>query len=603
MQINSPCSFIRMTVEIAIVLGIIVLAVILFVTERLSIDTVAILIMTLFMLTGILTPAEGFAGFSNPATITVASMFIISSAIFKSGVLNSVGVGLTRIGRSNYLLCLLSLMLIAGSLSAFINDTAVVALLMPVVIQVSRDIKVSPSKLLIPLSFGALMGGVCTLIGTSTNILVSGIAQAQGERPLSMFEFAPAGVWFLLVGVLYMFLVGRHLLPNRKSAENLSEEFNLGDYLTEIVLLPESPSVGVPLQQSGLVRDLDIEVMQVTREKEKIQVFPSLILRANDVLKVRIGVEKLKKLKQEKGVKLKSERKFRDDDVGMGGSKLYEAIVTPNSYMEGKSLKELNFRSYNYGASVLAIRHRDEIVHEKPTHVKLSAGDVLLIVANGYQAEKLRQNDDLLIISQTERSHFNYGKIIPVLLISVGVVLTAATGLVPIVISALVGVLLLVIFGCIRVEEAYKSIDWKVIFMLAGVLSMGAALEKTGAAKLLADFLIVGVGDLGPRAILSIFFFITFMTTNFMSNNATAALLAPIAIVTAEELGVSVRPFIMAVAYAASLSFMTPMGYQTNTMIYGPGNYRFSDYLKVGTPLNLLLWLLASLIIPYFFPL
>ncbi|WP_068840016.1 SLC13 family permease [Pontibacter akesuensis] len=591
-----------MTVEIVTVLGIIVLAVVLFVSERLSIDTVAILIMLLFMITGILTPMEGLAGFSNPATITVASMFIISSAIFKSGALSSVGIALTRIGRKNYLMCLLALMLISGLLSAFINDTAVVALLMPVVIQVSRDIKVSPSKLLIPLSFGALLGGVCTLIGTSTNILVSGIAQAQGEEPIGMFELAPAGICFLLVGVAYMFFIGRHLLPNRKLSENLSEDFNLGDYLTEIILLPDSPSVGVPLQKSELVRDLDIEVMQVTREKERLQVFPNLILRANDILKVRIGVEKLKSLKQAKGLKLKSERKFRDEDMSMSDSKLYEAIVTPNSYMEGKSLKELDFRSYNHGASVLAIRHRDEIVHQKPTHVKLSAGDVLLIGANSFQSEKLRQNEDLLIISQTERSHFNYGKIIPVLLISAGVIIAAATGMVPIVLSALVGVILLIILRCIRVDEVYKAIDWKVIFMLAGVLSMGAALEKTGAAKLLADYLIYGVGAYGPHALLSVFFLITFSTTNFMSNNATAALLAPIAIVTAEQLGVSVRPFLLAVAYAASLSFMTPMGYQTNTMIYGPGNYRFSDYLKVGTPLNILLWIVASIIIPFFFP-
>ncbi|GAB3825279.1 SLC13 family permease [Pontibacter rugosus] len=467
-----------MTVEIIIVLGIIVLAVILFVTERLSIDTVAVLIMLLFVLTGILTPVEGLAGFSNPATITVASMFIISSAISKSGALSSVGIALTRIGRKNYLLCLLSLMLIAAGLSAFINDTAVVALLMPVVIQVSRDIKVSPSKLLIPLSFGSLLGGVCTLIGTSTNILVSGIAQTQGEKPIGMFELAPAGLCFLVVGVAYMFFVGRHLLPSRKLSENLSEEFDLGDYLTEIILLPDSPSVGQQLQKSGLVRDLDIEVMQVTRSKEKIQVFPTLILKANDVLKVRIGVDKLKSLKQEKGVKLKSERKFRDEDMRMSHSKLYEAIITPNSYMEGKSLKELDFRSYNHGASVLAIRHRDEILHQKPTHVKLSAGDVLLIGANNFQAGKLRQNEDLLIISQTERSHFNYGKIIPVLLISLGVIVTAATGLMPIVVSALAGVMLLIMLGGIRIEEVYKVIDWKVIFMLAGVLSMGAALKK-----------------------------------------------------------------------------------------------------------------------------
>ena len=591
-----------MTFEIALVLGIITLAVVLFVSERLSIDTVAILIMVLFMVSGVLTPEEGFAGFSNPATLTVAAMFIISSAIFKSGALNSIGVGLTRIGRKSYLLCLLFLMLISGGLSAFINDTAVVALLMPVVIQVSQDIRISPSKLLIPLSFGALLGGVCTLIGTSTNILVSGIAEVQGQAPLQMFEFTPAGIVFLLVGIAYMFFVGRYLLPNRKVAKDLAEDFNLGQYLTEVILLPDSPSVGVPLQKLGLVQNLDVLVLQVTRRKQKIPVSPSLILQANDVLKVCCGVEKLKMLKEERGIKLKSERKFHDDDLSMNDSKLYEAIVTPSSYMEGKSLKELDFRAHNHGASVLAIRHRDELVNEKPGHIKLSAGDVLLIAANQEQADKLRKNEDLLIISQTERSPFNYSKIIPVMVISVAVVLAAATGLVPIVLSAMVGVVLLILFRCIRVDEVYKAIDWKVIFMLAGVLSMGAALEKTGAARLLANFLIGGVGEYGPHALLSVIFFLTFMTTNFMSNNATAALLAPIAIVTAQELGVSVRPFLMAVAYGASLSFMTPMGYQTNTMIYGPGNYRFSDYLKVGSPLNLLFWLLASLILPYFFP-
>jgi di/tricarboxylate transporter len=592
-----------MTFEIAIVLGIILLAVILFVSERFSIDTVAILTMVLFMVSGILTPAEGFAGFSNPATITVAAMFAISSAIFKSGALSSIGVGLTRIGRKNYLLCLLSLMLISGSLSAFINDTAVVALLMPVVIQVSQDIKVSPSKLLIPLSFGALMGGVCTLIGTSTNILVSGIAEAQGLEPLQMFEFTKAGIWFLLLGVAYMFFIGRHLLPNRAINEDLSETFDMGDYITEIVLLPDYESVGQPLYKSSLAETLDVEVMQVMRDKERLQVFPSLVLHANDVLKIRCNVDKLKLLKEEKGIELKSERKFRDRDMRLNDSKLYEAIVTPNSYLEGKSIKSLDFRSYNYGASVLAIRHRNEILHEKLAHVKLSAGDVLLIAADKFQAEKLRENEDILIISQTEHSPYNYSKIIPVIAISFLVVLLAALGIAPIVLTSIAGVVLLIIFQCIGASEVYKAIDWKVIFMLAGVLSMGAALEKTGAAKLLADYLIYGVGEYGPHALLSVFFFITFMSTNFMSNNATAALLAPIAIVTAKELGVSVKPFLMAVAYAASLSFMTPMGYQTNTMIYGPGNYRFSDYLKVGTPLNILLWLLASLILPIFFPL
>ncbi|CAN5905689.1 SLC13 family permease [soil metagenome] len=592
-----------MTVDIAIVLGIIVLAVYLFVSERFTVDTVSILIMVLFMVTGILTPGEGFAGFSNPATITVGAMFVISAAIFKSGALSNVGSVLTRIGRHNYFLCLLAIMVFAGVMSAFINDTAVVALLMPVVIQVARDTRISPSLLLMPLSFGALMGGVCTLLGTSTNILVSGIAQQQGEDPISMFEMTPAGICFLVAGILYMLFIGRFLLPNRPVMDSLTDSYDMGDYLTEIVLLPTSKSVGSSIQNSQLVKDLDIEIIQIMRgEDKRFKAYPTSVLQANDVLKVRCDVNKLKKLKDEEGIELKPDVAFEDEDLKTAVTKLYEAIVTPNSMLQGKSLKELNFRSYYDGASVLAIRHRDEILHEKLTHTRLSAGDVLLIAADVRQLDKLRDNDDMLIISETERPSFSYRRIFSVLAIVAGIIGVAAFGGVSIVLTATVGVILLVIFNLISTEEAYKSIEWKVIFMLAGVLSMGAALEKTGAALLLSDLMIESVGVWGPHAVVSAFFFISFMSTNFMSNNATAALLAPIAIAAGHSMGVSVRPMLMAITFAASLSFMTPMGYQTNTMIYSPGNYRFKDYLRVGTPLNLLLWILASLIIPYFFP-
>lgn len=592
-----------MTVDIAIVLGIIALAVYLFVSERFSVDTVSILIMVLLMVTGVLTPGEGFAGFSNPATITVGAMFVISAAIFKSGALSNVGAILTRIGRQNYFLCLLAIMSFAGVMSAFINDTAVVALLMPVVIQVARDTQISPSLLLMPLSFGALMGGVCTLIGTSTNILVSGIAEQQGEAPITMFEMTPAGVCFLVAGILYMLFVGRYLLPNRPVMASLTESYDMGDYLTEIVLLPSSKSVGSSIQNSQLVKDLDIEIIQIIRgEDKRFKAYPTSVLQGNDVLKVRCDVNKLKKLKDEEGIELKPDVRFEDEDLKTAVTKLYEAIVTPNSFLQGKSLKELNFRSYYDGASVLAIRHREEILHEKLTHTRLSAGDVLLIAADVRQLDKLRDNDDLLIISETERPNFSYRRIFAVLAIVAGIIGVAAFGGVSIVLTATVGVVLLIVFNLISTEEAYKAIEWKVIFMLGGVLSMGVALEKTGAALLLSDLMIESVGVWGPHAVVSAFFFISFMATNFMSNNATAALLAPIAIAAGHSMGVSVRPMLMAITFAASLSFMTPMGYQTNTMIYSPGNYRFKDYLRVGTPLNLLLWVLASLIIPYFFP-
>lgn len=589
-----------MTVDIALVLIIIGIAVFFFVTEKLPVDIVAVMVMVLLVLVGALTPEEGFSGFSNNATLTVGAMFVISASVFRTGVLNSAASLLTQIGKKNYTLCLLAIMVFSGTISAFINDTAVVALLMPIVLQVAKDSKISPSKLLIPLSFGALMGGVCTLIGTSTNILVSGIAERQGIAPIGMFEMAPAGLVFLVVGVVYIVWIGGSLLPDRKGGVDLSDKHGMGMYLTEIVLLPGSASVGKSIEESPLIKAIDIEILQVLRNKtQRLQISPELVLEANDILRVRCDVEKLRALKERAGIRIKSDWKFKN--ASHDNIKFYEAIVTPHADFKGKSLKELNFRA-SFGASVLAIRHREEMLYEKLAEIPLSAGDVLLISSNEAPIQSLKDSGNILIISELSTEKFDYSKTVPVLLIIAGVILSAAFGLAPIVLSAAVGILLLLITKCIKIEEAYRAIEWKVIFMLAGVLSMGAALEKTGAAALLSQILIDHIGQWGPHVMVSVFFVITFVITNFMSNNATAALLAPIAIVAAQTMGVSPRPFLMAVTFAASFSFMTPIGYQTNTMIYVPGNYRFKDYLKVGTPLNLLFWILASIIIPFFFP-
>ncbi len=595
-----------MTLEIGIVLSVIVLAMYLFITEKFGIDTVSILIMVVLMVTGVLTPTEGFKGFTNSATITVTCMFVVSAAMHKSRSLGKVGSFLKKVGRKSYLLTILFLMLISGSLSAFMNDTAVVALLMPVVINVSRQTGINRSRLLMPLSFGALLGGICTLIGTSTNILVSGIAETQGLAPIGMFEMAPVGVCFLVVGIVYMLTIGRFLLPDRKQSDNLSDEYGMGNYLTEIILLPEAKSVGKTIMDSPLEKDLEIKIIQVTRKKIAMDAFPRLVLEANDILKVNCDIEKLKKLLEWKNVKLKSdfsgELELSNDTSIPSGINFLEALVTVNSEMENHSLRAYNFRFRFEGATVLAVRQRNEILHTKVGRVKLKAGDVLLISANDDQVPLLRKSDDLLLISETTHKRFNLLNAVAIISIIAGIVIFAALGIAPIVLTATVGVVCLVIFKFIKTEEAYRAVDWKVVFMLAGILSLGAALEKTGAAELLAQGIISTIGAFGPKVVLSAFFGITFLSTNFMSNNATAALLVPIAIVTANNMGIDSRPLILTVAFAASLSFMTPMGYQTNAMIYAPGNYKFKDYLRVGTPLNILFWILAYFIIPYFFP-
>lgn len=591
-----------MTIEIGIVLVIILLTLYLFITEKFGIDTVSIIAMILLMVTGVLTPTEGFAGFTNSATITVACMFVVSAAIYKSGALSGAGDILNSISKKSYLLTILTLMLISGTLSAFMNDTAVVAILFPVTMSVARKSKINPSRLLMPLSFGALLGGICTLIGTSTNILVSGIAEREGLAPIGMFEMAPAGICFLIVGILYMLFIGSRLLPDRKQKEDLSEEYGMNQYLTEIILMSDAKSIGSTIKNSPLVKILDIQIVQIKRNGITITPYPDFILEVNDVLKVVCDIDKLKLLMDRAGIIFESEKKLGKKETLPSDIILLEALVTPNSDLENHSIKGYNFRMRFEGATVLAIRQREEILHDKLGRVILKAGDVLLISTKKEQLSLIKNNSDLLIISEIEHRPFNWKKMIAVIAIVAGIVIAAAINIAPIMLSATVGVAAMVALNFLKTEEAYKAIDWKVIFMLAGILSLGVALEKTGAAAFLAQGIVNTVGSFGPEAVLTVFFGLTFLATNIMSNNATAALLTPIAIVTAQNMGVDSRPLILAVAFAASLSFMTPMSYQTNAMIYAPGKYKFKDYLRVGTPLNIILWILASFIIPYFYP-
>lgn len=592
---NRPC----MTTDIAIVLSIIFVAVVLFIWERFSVDTVSILVMIALMAAGILTPEEGFAGFNNPATLTVGAMFVISTAVFKSGIMNNVSQILTKAGRTNFTLCLLFIMLISGALSAFINDTAVVALLMPVVIQVAKESKISPSKLLMPLSFGALLGGVCTLIGTSTNILVSGIAEKQGLPAFGMFEMAPAGICFLAAGIIYILVAGQFLLPSRKTNLDPADDFEMGKYLAEIILLSNSKSAGKTIEACPLTKDFDIEILQVIRENGVVEFpRPYTMLRAGDLLKVRCNIDRLKQLAVREGIQVKGDT-LHEATQNLA---LYETLVTPDSQFIDQSLAEIQFKQTYAGASVLAIRSHGNIIHEKIAHTILKSGDILLLRSDKQAIRLLSQSKNLLILNEFEQKKTNYTKVFATLSIVFAAMTVAATGVMPIVLSAAIGIILLIILGILKPEEAYQAIEWKVIFMLAGVLSMGAALEKTGAAALLGQGIKDTLGNYGPLAVLSAFFIMTSLLTNIMSNNATAALLAPIAIVTAEGMDVSARPFLMAVAFAASMSFMSPIGYQTNTMIYGPGNYKFRDYLIVGTPLNILVWLLAMFLLPKIFP-
>jgi len=587
-----------MTIEILLVLGLVVSAVILFATERLPVDLTAMILLGAMLLSGIITSQEAIGGFSNPATVTVGAMFILSAGLFKTGAVNIIGTMLGRLGRINFWLVLIVLMLSVGLLSAFINNTAAVAIFLPVVLAIARDTGVAAGRLLMPLSFASMFGGVCTLVGTSTNILVSSIAERHGLSPFGMFEMSGLGLIFFAFGGAYMLLVGVRLIPNRIGSAKRGAIFGSGNYLIEIVLESEARSVGKTLADSPLLQDVAILGAEVFRDGQLLNVpADQLVLQIGDHLKLHCDLENFSKLKERRGIALRQEHGHDVSEEAV----LVEAVVAPGSTLDARSLKQARFRS-RYGLTALAVRHRGQVMRDDLENMKLRAGDVLLFEVDQPHLEQLLGDKTFVLVSQVGLPTFRKSRMMTGVAIVVGVVVAAATGLVPIVAGAIVGCILMVLTRCLTLEEAYGAINWQVIFLLAGVLTLGTALEKSGAAKLMGGFLVETAGAFGPVALVSALYLATSLLTEMMSNNATAALLAPIAIAAAETMGVDSRPFLMAITFAASASFMTPVGYQTNTLIYGPGQFRYADFLKVGTPLNIIFWVVATIFIPRFWP-
>ena len=578
--------------------AIIAIGIILFIKDYFTIDTTSIIIMSLFIVSGVLNPEEGFAGFNHPATITLGCMFVISAAIFKSGLIDGLSSKIIRVAKINYLFALIIFCLSAAVFSAFINDTAVVALLIPMALLVCRETDIQPSRLLIPISFSALFGGTCTLIGTSTNILVSSYAKKSGLEPLGMFEFSLPALCLFTIGMTYLLIASPLLLPKRKSAKN-SLKKQAEKYIAEIELVENNPDIDKKIGNSSLNQDFSAQVLMLKRKHHRVyEINEETILRKDDVLKVMINPQHLAKLKQNATYKLDGDEQLIHDDAD---KKIYEVMIPYGSSLSGKSLQQLNFRNIYY-ASVLAIRHRKEMITREVSKIILREGDMLLLYTSDESLQKLVSKKLVVTLSKYKAKKFDLKKAIPTLLILIGVILAAALNITSILISALVGALLIVTTTILKPKEAYEAIEWKVIFMMAGVLSMGAALEKTGGSDLISELIYDSMGSFDPRITLSLIFLVTFLSTNVLSSKAAAALMTPIVISLAAAMQVNSKPFLIAVMFACSLTFMTPVSYPTNTMVYAPGNYKFKDYLKIGTPLNFIIWVAASSIIPLFFP-
>jgi di/tricarboxylate transporter len=577
-----------MGIEAIIVLVVVLVAVVLFATEWVAIDLVSMLIMLSLVVFGIISPQEGLAGFSNPATITVAFMFVISYSLLKTGALQRIGPLLSKVFRKNYNVGILTMILFIGVFSAFVNNTPIVAMFIPVMVSVANMSNISPSKLLIP--------------------LVSGIAESNGLEGFSMFYSAPIGLVFLIVGATYIFLFGKKLLPDRRKDMNLSEQYEIRNYITEIEILEGSDFVGQRIMDSIIAKEMELDIIEIRREKS-VFALPTgdFLINKGDILKVRCNVDKIKELKDRLKVSLSSSAvKIGDSEIQLGNTTILELVITTGSEFAGKSLREMDFRRM-FRAVPLAILHREEVLHENLHEVELRPGDVVLIEIKTHRVEILKkmemsQNSPFIILSEQGIIDFDRRRFITVLSVIAAVVGLAAFNILPIAISAALGACMLVVSGTISMRELYKSIEWRIVFLLAGALSLGVAMNNSGLAVLISDSLIDNLGIWGPVAILSGLYITTSLLTEIMSNNATAALIAPIAIATAAKLEVSPYPFLIAVMLAASASFMTPIGYQTNTMVYSAGQYKFGDFFRIGVWLNLIFWIIATFLIPIIYP-
>jgi di/tricarboxylate transporter len=598
--------------EIALVLIILAAAVYLFVTEKFPIDLVAMMVLGALLVIGLVARAtgwpdaarwvtfeEGISGFSNTAVITVAAMFVLSAGLQKTGAVRVVARLLVRFGRYPWLLLVLMVVIVAG-VSAFTNNTAAVAIFLPVVLAVSARRNISPSKLLIPVSYASQFGGVCTLIGTSTTLVVSSISAQAGLGPFSMFEMGRLGILLVAAGIVYFLLAGRWLLPARRGQE-LTETYQLGEYITELRVLDGSSLIGKTVFATKFGQQHDVTVLEILRDDQKLFSPLHEPIRAGDVLLVRGKVESLMDLKASQGLDIEPEFRLRDRTLETEKLRLAEAVVATRATVAGHTLAELDFRN-RYRVIVLAVQRRGHTLRDKLNTVRLRFGDALLLMGLKDDIARLRADDNFIVLEHVDEPTLRRHKVPVALAIFGAVVSLAAMGVMPIVVSAILGCVALVVARCISLEEAYQAIEWKIIFLLAGVLPLGIGLEKSGAARLLAEQSVNWIGAFGPEAMLAVMYLLTAVLTEFMSNNASAVLLAPIAISMAQHLGVHPKPFLMAVTFAASTAFATPVGYQTNAMVYNPGGYRFTDYARVGLPLIAIFWALSVYFIPRFWP-
>ncbi|MDJ0973727.1 MAG: SLC13 family permease [Planctomycetota bacterium] len=573
----------------------------------LSIDMAAVIALAMIVAGGVIEPGVAALGFGNPVVLTVAGMFIVAEALHRTGAVEGLADLVQKRAASGQRALLLALLPTVMILSGVMNNTGVVVLLLPALVDVAQRIKVSPSRLLLPLSYASIAGGTLTLVGTTTTLLVDGLVRDHQRTEglevtgLGFLDILPMGAIFCVATLAYLVVVGPKLLPNRVGMVTAITPGTIREYMTEVVLSPRSRLVG---QSLDTVRSLieGIRVLQIVRGEERLPPpFHKVTLQAEDTLIVKGKPDELIDILSQRGVlhALESERKSKISGVDLA---LAEVMVPPRSTLDGMTVHEAHLRE-RFGIVVLAVLRRGAHLREKLASVRLAVGDVLLVQGDAEDVERLsREEDDLIRLGGTPPEAPNRSRAPIAIAVAFTSLAAAAVLNFPLWTAVMMASVILVVSGCLNSAQAYRSINLRIVVILGCMLGLGMAVKKTGLADDIATALVGWAGDAGPRAVLAMIYVATVIITELVTNAATAGIMVPIAISTADKLEVSGDPFIFAVALAASCSFLTPVGYQTNLLVYGPGGYRLQDYLRLGAPLSILLWILAIVFLPIVFP-